>query len=289
MKAITCLIGLFLLFLASSAKAQSDGDEIPWSINSGTMVGIGSYNLMDTYLSPSMEDKKYTGPGLRVMNERMKRVRRANYRVSRQQIISVDLASTDNAASTATDFAGFIDYTLGYHYHLPTVLPDLKLLAGGAVHGMGGFIYNTRNGNNPASAKADIDLNISAMAIYKLRVKEYPMTLRYQFTIPFAGVLFSPHYGQSYYEIFNLGNASGVVQFNSFHNKFAMKNFFTVDFPVCNFTIRAGYLNSSYRTDVNGIQSHIISHSFMIGLVKEFISFGGKRLKNTQRFRSAYY
>ena len=113
MKAITCLIGLFLLFLASSAKAQSDGDEIPWSINSGTMVGIGSYNLMDTYLSPSMEDKKYTGPGLRVMNERMKRVRLANYRVSRQQIISVDLASTDNAASTATDFAGFIDYTLG--------------------------------------------------------------------------------------------------------------------------------------------------------------------------------
>ena len=172
---------------------------------------------------------------------------------------------------------------------MPTVLPGLKLLAGGAVHGMGGFIYNTRNGNNPASAKADIDLNISAMAIYKLRVKEYPMTLRYQFTIPFAGVLFSPHYGQSYYEIFNLGNASGVVQFNSFHNKFAMKNFFTVDFPVCNFTIRAGYLNSSYRTDVNGIQSHIISHSFMIGLVKEFISFGGKRLKNTQRFRSAYY
>ena len=111
MKAITCLIGLFLLFLASPAKAQSDGDEIPWSINSGTMVGIGSYNLMDTYLSPSMEDKKYTGPGLRVMNERMKRVRLANYRVSRQQIISVDLASTDNAASTATDFAGFIDYT----------------------------------------------------------------------------------------------------------------------------------------------------------------------------------
>ena len=46
MKAITCLIGLFLLFLASPAKAQSDGDEIPWSINSGTMVGIGSYNLI---------------------------------------------------------------------------------------------------------------------------------------------------------------------------------------------------------------------------------------------------
>lgn len=86
MKAITCLIGLFLLFLASSAKAQSDGDEIPWSINSGTMVGIGSYNLMDTYLSPSMEDKKYTGPGLRVMNERRRGSDWQTIRVSRQQI-----------------------------------------------------------------------------------------------------------------------------------------------------------------------------------------------------------
>ena len=49
MKAITCLIGLFLLFLASPAKAQSDGDEIPWSINSGTMVGIGSYIQLTLY------------------------------------------------------------------------------------------------------------------------------------------------------------------------------------------------------------------------------------------------
>ena len=107
MKAITCLIGLFLLFLASPAKAQSDGDEIPWSINSGTMVGIGSYNLMDTYLSPSMEDKKYTGPGLRVMNERMKRVRLANYRVSRQQIISVYRLYVGLLLSFAHGIAGF--------------------------------------------------------------------------------------------------------------------------------------------------------------------------------------
>ena len=100
---------------------------------------------MDDYLYPIMEDKKYTGPGLRVMNERMKRVRLANYRVSRQQTISVDLASTDNAASTATDFAGFIDYTLGYYYHLPTVLPDLKLW---------GHFKNCYKQNNQCTDKA---------------------------------------------------------------------------------------------------------------------------------------
>lgn len=289
MKSIACLI-CFFCFLCSftgSLQAQEDRGEFPWSVNEATTVGAGGYNLLDTYLSPGQK-MKYAGWGLRVMNERMKMVPLSDYRVSRQQFISVDMAFTDNGAGTASDFAGFIDYTLGYHYHFP-LLPGLKLLAGGAAHGMTGFIYNTRNGNNPASAKADIDLNFSGMLIYGLKIKNYPLTFRYQLTIPFAGVFFSPHYGQSYYEIFDLGNSSGVVQFNSFHNKFAMKHYGTVDFPVGNLTIRAGYLNSSYRTDVNGIQSHIVSHSFMIGFVKEFISFGGKRLKNKGKYSSAYY
>lgn len=287
MRDVTILIVFLSLLTVSPLLAQSDKEEAPWSVNEGTLIGIGGYNLMDTYLTPGYE-YNYTGPGIRVLNERMKMTRLANHNISRQQTINVDLAATKNGASTATDFAGFVDYTLGYHYHFP-VLPNLKILAGSSVHGMAGFIYNTRNGNNPASAKADIDLNLSALAIYNLKIKEYPLTFRYQMEIPFAGVLFSPHYGQSYYEIFNLGNSSGVVRFNSFHNKFAMKNYLTVDLPVCNFTVRLGYLNSSYRTDVNGIQSHIISHSFMIGLVKEFIALGGKRLRNTQQYRSAYY
>lgn len=286
MRRIACLL-CFLSCLIFSLQAQEDKEAPPLSVNEGTSVGAGRYNLMDTYLSPGQK-RIYTGWGIRAMNERMKMVRLADYRVSRQQIISGELALADNGSETASDLAGFVDYTLGYHYHQP-LLPGLKLLAGASAHGMAGFIYNTRNGNNPASAKADIDLNFSGLLIYGMKIKNYPLVFRYQMTIPFAGVFFSPHYGQSYYEIFDLGNSSGVVQFNSFHNKFAMKNYFTVDFPVGNMTVRAGYLHSLYRTDVNSIQSHVISHSFMIGLVKEFIAFGGKRLKNTHKYKSAYY
>lgn len=296
MKPATCLI-CFFLFLTLPAYAQQDEErepepltdlsDLPWSVNDGTLVGVGGYKLMDTYLSPGKK-LDYTGWGLRILNERMKMTHLAGYRISRQQLINVDVASTDNPAGTATDFAGFADYTLGYHYHFP-LLPGLKLLAGASVHGMAGFIYNTRNGNNPASAKADIDLNLSGMAIYSFKIKNYPLTVRYQLTVPFAGVLFSPHYGQSYYEIFNLGNSGGVIQFNSFHNKFALKNYLTVDFPAGNLTVRAGYLHSTYYTDVNSLQSHIVSHTFLIGLVKEFVAFGGKRLKNTGKYRSAYY
>lgn len=200
---------------------------------------MGGYNIKDTYLSPL----KYS-MGMRIFNERMKMTRSSDYRISRQQFINVDFAFTRNPAETASSFAGFVDYSLGYHYHFQPQ-PALKLLAGASVRALGGFIYNTRNGNNPASAKVETDLNLSAMAIYKFQVNNYPFALLcYQIEILVAGVMFSPHYGQSYYEIFNLGNSEGVVLFSSLHNKFAMRNFLTADFPVGNFTIRAGYLNT---------------------------------------------
>ena len=163
------------------------------------------------------------------------------------------------------------------------------MLTGASARLSGGFIYNTRNSNNPVSGKGDFDLNLSAMAIYNFKIKEFPLTFRYQAEIPFAGVLFSVHKGEPYYFL-TQGGSDGIVRFSSFHNKFAMKNYFTLDIPVSNFTLRVGYLNSMYRTDVNSIKTHVLSNSFMIGFVKEFVSFGGKRLKsNAHRYSSAYY
>lgn len=283
MRKIIC--SLFVFFcIFSGVSGQNPNKERPWSVNDATLIGIGGYQVKDTYLSPLA----YSGWGLRILNERMKVVSLLDYNVSRQQMINLDLSSTRNPAETARDLSGFLDYSMGYHYRFNPI-ENLKLLAGASIRGEFGFIYNTRNKNNPASAKADIGLNLSAMAIYQLKIKGYPLTIRYQIETPFAGVLFSPHYGQSYYEIFSLGNYEDVVRFSSFHNKFALRNYVTIDFPICNFTLRAGYLNSSYRTNIDDIKCHVFSNSFMIGIVKEFVSFGGKKLKNKDKYDSAYY
>ena len=279
---LSCLL---LLFWSIPAFPQEEEPTEP--VNAATLIGFGGYNLMDTYLTPGSRIP-YTGWGLRVMNERTKMTRLADHRISRQQIFNADIASIRNGAGTTQAFSGFLDYTLGYHYHFHPI-PALKLLAGASVHAMGGFIYCTRVSNNPASAKADLDLNLSAQAVYNFQIRNYPLTLRYQVEIPFIGILFSPHYGQSYYEIFDRGNKPGVVPFTSFHNKLAMKNYLTVDFPVGKFTFRAGYLNSLYYLDVNQIQSHIISHSFVIGFVREFIAFGGRKMQQTSKHNSVYY
>lgn len=279
------LVLLALIFFCACRWTQAQEEsEKPWSTNEATLVGIGKYNVKDTYLS----NIKYTGWGLRVLNERMKMVKLGDYRVSRHQMLNVDIAFTNNPAETASDFSGFIDYTLGYHYQFAPA-SNLKLLVGPSARADFGFIYNTRNGNNPAAAKAGINLNLSAMAIYTWRINDYPLTFRYQVETPFLGAMFAPHYGQSYYEIFDLGNHKGVIACVSFHNQVAFRHYFTVDIPVMNFTIRTGFLNSSFRTDIHGIKSHVISNNFMIGFVKEFVSFGGKRLKEKSRYASAYY
>lgn len=276
------------LFGMSSLWAQTEA--LPRSTNSATLVGVGGYNLMDTYLSPGAPKRNYTGIGFSVLHERMQLTRLADQRISRQQLFRGELARTENAAATATDLAGFATYCLGYHYHLTAPLPDLQLLFGVMAQGWLGFIYNTRNGNNPASTKADADLRLSAMAFYTLRIKGYPIRLRYQGAIPFAGVCFSPHYNQSYYEIFDLGNHAGVVQFNSFHNKWAYQQLLTADFPIGGLTLRIGFLGNYYRTNLNAIESHVVSRSIVIGLAVETVKVASLFRKGaTAPSHSAYY
>lgn len=284
MKHAALSLWIWLCLGCASLQAQTEDENGLRSTNEATLVGVGKYNIKDTYLSPI----NYNGWGLRILNERMKTVALGNYRFSRQQMLNIDVSFTDNPAETASAFSGFVDYTLNYHYRF-VPQKDLKILVGPGIQADLGFIYNTRNTNNPAAAKVSLNLTLSAIAIYTARIREYPVTLRYQLDMPVAGGMFSPHYGQSYYEIFDLGNYKGVVVFASLHNQIAFRHYVTADFPLGSFTLRTGFLNNSYRTDIHHIKTHVISNSFMIGFVKEFISFGGKRLKQKERYSSAYY
>jgi len=254
------------------------------SINEGTLVGAGGYMMKDSYLS----NEKYGGVGFRFLNERMRLTKIANNRISRQNIVSVDISSVMNGARNANFLSAFVDYSYGFHYRFIQV-PDFKILVGGNIHGMLGMVYNTRNGNNPLTVHADFDLNFSLIAIYEFRIKKAPFAIRYQFESPFVGLLFSPVYEQSYYEIFSLGNTAEIYNFNSFHNKFAIRNYLTLDFPLGSATVRVGYLGSYYTTDIKEIDRYIISHNVMLGFVKEFVAFGGRELRRRHLFNSAYY
>lgn len=261
---------LILLVSCVGISAQDTLSHEKYLVRSA-MVGIGKTNVYDTYLSPL----EYKGPELRFMHESMRMTRLMGGRVSAQRIVQVNSSSTDNISKSSTSYSGMFNWTYALHYQY-NVNGNLKILFGPMIDLNGGFIYNTRNSNNPAQAKVYGNIDASAMAIYKFRIARYPMVVRYQANLPFMGVMFSPEYGQSYYEIFSLGHGGRNVLFTSFHNAPSLRQMLTLDFPVGKTIMRAGYLCDIQQAKVNNLKSHFYSHNFMIGFVRNFHMIRGK-------------
>ncbi len=234
---------------------SSLGVPIPLRTNNTLSVSIGSANMYDTYLSPL----EYKGFSIHLMYEQMRRTTWFDYKFYKQQIFEVDLSKGDNPAKNVSEYWALLSYRIGGHYMVYNT-DNFRVGLGGLWDINGGVLYNERNGNNPASARAYSNLNLSVTASYKFKWG----AVRWQIDSPFIGILFSPKYGQSYYEI-SLGNSVGLVNFASYHNQRALRNYISMDIPINKYTIRVGYMGSWYQTKVNEIQTHQYTNSFVIG------------------------
>ncbi len=265
------ILGLLLLLLCLSAKAQEDSLQANRHVMRATLYGAGFTNILDTYLSPA----EYTGPELRLMRESMRMTQWMNGNVSRQTLFQANLSLTENRAGTGTTMAGMVNWNYALHYQF-RLSENLKVLAGPMLDLNGGFVYNMRNSNNPAQAKAYANLAASGMVIYRFRIGNYPLVARYQANLPLMGIMFSPEYGQSYYEIFSLKHGGKNVLFTSLHNQPSLRQLLTIDFPISTVNMRFGYMCDIQQAKVNHLKSHWWSHAFMLGFVKNFYVFKGK-------------
>ncbi len=271
MKPCRCLL-LLLLPLCLSARAQEDSLQTSRYVMRATLYGAGFTNLLDTYLSPL----EYTGANIRVLHESMRMTKLMDGKVSAQSLFQADVSLTENGAGTGNELAGMVNWNYGLHYQF-RIAENFKLLAGPMLDLNGGFVYNTRNSNNPAQARAYINLAASGMAIYRFRIGNCPMIARYQVNLPLMGVMFSPEYGQSYYEIFSLKNGGRNVLFTSLHNNPSLRQLLTLDFPVRLVNMRFGYVCDIQQAKVNHLKNHTWSHAFLIGFVKNFYLLKGKK------------
>lgn len=273
--------GIVLMLCATNVALGQTNIEIPIkkAVNQSTLFGVGTMILTDTYLSPL----EYNGLTLSLFHERLNATSLLRGKLLLQQQFFLQGASTDNPISNAKTYYGNIDYHLnGFHPILNT--SSFRLLAGAGVDLSLGGIYNIRNSNNPAQLKTSINLNASLLAFYKWRL----LTLRWQVTSPLLGAFFSPEYGQSYYEIFVLGNNTGTILFATPTNQRGLRNYITADYPIGKVTLRAGYLRNYYRTEANNLITSISSHQFMIGLAFESLSFGRQDIEENDWLKSVY-
>ena len=253
---------IILLLCLLQANAQKDS-----IIARSTLYGIGSTNLLDTYLSPM----EYTGAELRFLRENRRQSKWMNGKAYRQSIFQANASMVENKVRTGSEFSFLANWNLAYHYRFLRNT-QWELLAGPNLDLNGGMIYNFRNSNNPVNVKAYANLGVSGMAIYRFRIKEHPFVLRYQLNIPLFGIMFSPEYGQPYYEMSLSKDFGNNICFTSLHNQPSFRQFLTLDIPIKQTNLRIGYVCDIQQAKVNHLKSHAWSHAFMLGFVKYFQS-----------------
>ncbi len=271
-----CVFILIVLTCLPTRIQAQDSLQATRHVMRSVMIGAGHNNIFETYLSPL----EYEGPEVRFAYETMRMTRLMDGNVSAQNLFQLHASYTENISQTNHTYGGLVNWSYALHYQFRPA-KGLKILFGPMLDLNAGVVYNRRNSNNPAQAKAYGGLGASGMLIYRFRIKNYPLTVRWQANLPLLGVMFSPEFGESYYEIFSLGNGGRNVVFTSLHNNPSLRQLLTLDFPVGNTVMRVGYICDLQQAKVNNLKSHTYSHDFMIGVVRNLYLFHGKKHMTT--------
>lgn len=226
------------------------------------MIGIGPSRILDTYIS----QEKFSGVGITYLYIRAGK--KPNKRWQNNIEHEVDLSKTRDRSHTTSMLEG--NYNL-YWGRVATVASRTRfhLQVGMAANVNLGFLYDMSNSNNPAQARFALNLMPVGIATYGFDIKQQHFSLRYELNLPLVGLMFSPNYGQSYYEIFSRGNYDHNIVPTTFVSAPNFRQLLTLDWQVSEkWAVRVGYLGNYQQADVNHLKSHIYTHRFVIGITK---------------------
>ena len=263
--------------LSAQVKTKTNLDEYdmkPYTINefrpvtSSLMAGAGFADMLDTYLSPL----DYKGYNLSIRAERERYAKYMSNRINRQ-VTEACFIRTKSRSGNGLDLGGLFSYNSSTLWE-KEFFNSLSIAGGPMIGCELGFIYNLRNGNNPASAILDVHLEGAMQAKYKFFIHKWAKTPFYvslQWDLPVIKTFFCPNYGQSYYEIFSLGNTKNVVHFGSFGKGFDTDINLSIDVPLWNGYIKCGVYNKTRNMHVNSLKRRMVNTNFMIGYTRRFV------------------
>ena len=254
---------LFGACLTIIAPLNTSAQEPVTYLQKSYQLGVGKTHILDTFLS----QEKFHGVGLTLLatNERQQPGSRWSMLMEHE----LNFASAEDRAETVSELQGDYTFFLGQFYSWQ--LGHLTVKAGGMGTMNIGFIYNTSNSNNPAQARLSLNIMPSAIATYQFLLWKRQWAVNYELNLPLVGIMFSPNYGQSYYEIFSRGNYDHNIVPTTFVSAPNFRQQLSLDYQASRLlTLRLGYLGDYQQSDVNNLKSHIYHHRVMFGFVRRF-------------------
>lgn len=139
-----------------------------------------------------------------------------------------------NASSSAMIDYFAADLTFGTHYIFRPI-NDFDIRLGGAVQLFGDLKNQSRNVNNIASGNVSLNFLATLSLSYDAQLTpKFRLGASYCLETPLIGCRFTPHYGESYYEIYlRLPDLSKNVAFTSLHNHQALAGNLRLNFTFC--------------------------------------------------------
>lgn len=261
-KAMAFVVVFLCPFLAN---AQEKGDSLlpkTVRIDRTTAVAIGTTNRLDTYLSP----QDYKGSTARFLSNVL-RSRRNLWDMQFSHEGAVDV--THNKADNADALSGHYDFAFSMMKRWEMMDGAMTLRAGGMTNLYLGFAYNTKNvANNPAQGYASWSIGWAGSATYRVKVGRHTLPVTYEMRMPLVGMMFSPAYGQSYYELFYGGKYDDNIVFTNVSTP-SLRHQLSVDLPLWRkASLRLGCLGDVRQAKPNHLKQHEYSHSFVIGVTR---------------------
>ena len=132
---------ILTIWFSVASLLWSQAETLPVSVrpvNQSTLAGVGKIILNDTYLSPL----QYDGITFTLLHDRLNGSRYANARLLLQQQCKIQVATTKNPTSSASEYYGELDYRISGFYPL-LQQSQFRLLAGGGWEASLRYIQHT--------------------------------------------------------------------------------------------------------------------------------------------------
>lgn len=264
------ITALAVTLLAADAKAETVSDGVPCQTSDTGMsrpvtgtysFEIGHKNVLATYLSPL----HYTGTDLAVAGTWSKAMPFSPQTAIMHFDAGMDFSNLWNPAGTARMIGlnAWFRWGMSWRHRFPY---QIQFTAGGTIGIDGGAYYLLRNGNNPVEALGNVSLAARISGSRPCKIGNLHFLLNDELSLPTFSLFFSPEYGETYYEIY-LGNRKGLVHPGWWGNNFRIDNLLSATLDFGRTAITVGYRIKAYNQWANSLNTKIISHSFVIGIV----------------------